>query len=216
MAFTSTEIFQISYYFARGDNRAAVTRYYRSFGATNAGPSDNFAAAAFAARYEPLFLPLMDGTTTMQGVAVYHVNITPQPPPGLGLGSGSAGTASGDALPPAVAGLVSLYPLEGSRMAWGRVYVPYAAAGDNGSSAVPTASYLTRLDALGAEIITQRTISEPASGVPGGARTVTYAAVLWHGPGLAFTRALAYKSRPKWATQRRRALPPYVQFSPFG
>jgi len=101
-------------------------------------------------------------------------------------------------------------------MAWGRVYVPYAAADDNGSSSTPTAGYVTRLNALGTEFITQRTISEPASGVPGGARTVTYAAVLWHGPGLAFSRALAYKSRSKWATQRRRALPPYVQFSPFG
>lgn len=216
MAYSVNEVHQVTWYFARGPFRAAVTRYFRVVSATNGGPAANAAAQRFCTVFEPLFRACLDGGASLQGAVITEMIPTPGTELGAGFGTLGTGTAAGNGLGPAVCGLVSLSLLPGQRIARGRMYVPFAAGGDNASSATPTASYVSRLNAIGAQLLVSTVASDVGPSPPFPVRTAGFRGTLWHGPGSSNTLVAVAKGRPKWATQRRRAQPPFPMFSPFG
>lgn len=216
MPWAPGQLVRVAWYYRLGPFRACWTRHHRVTATTNGGPGINVAAARFWTIYSPLLLACTNQKAELQGITIASV-ATPQTPiEGWTLGPGTFGTGSLDPLPPAVAGLIRLRGDGRAQPNWGRVYLPFPGTGDNALSATPTAGYLANAGAVAAQLLVNLVATDNGPLPPFPARTVTFRACCLPStagrPNL-LTQATAL---PAWATQRRRATPPFNVWSPFG
>jgi hypothetical protein len=216
MSFAPNEIVQVTWYFAADAFRAAVTRFYRVTASTLGGPAEGAAAQRFITDYEGLFNPLLYNGAYLQGTTIYHTSEVPPVNIGQGIGLLGPGSAGAVPLPTGVSGLVRFSGFSPTKLRRGRIFVPFPALADHGSNANPTGSYVSRLDTLGARFLVASTASDTMPSPPFSTRTATFRATLWHGPFNANSLVTISKSATLWSSQRRRFIPPFVQFSPFG
>lgn len=111
------------------------------------------------------------------------------------------GTVAGDMLPRQVAGLISKRVLVPGRRKGGRYYCPFPGEGDNAATAVPTAGYKTRLDALAVSIGSTLTTGLTFIASPVVQQITYVGGVMILGATRNYAQAVA---NDKWATQRRR------------
>lgn len=107
------------------------------------------------------------------------------------------GTATGEALPLQVCGVISKRTAVASRSGRGRSYIPFPAEGDNDALGVPIAGYNTKL-------ATMATAMEGSIAVVNGANTATLTPVVWSPTLVAANVIQDCIARNRWGTQRRR------------
>lgn len=216
MPWTSGQIVRVAWYVQLNAFRACTTRHYRVTAVTNGGPGLNVAAARFWTVYSPLILACLNQQSELQGVTIANAATPATIIEGWTLGPGVFGNGSLEPLPPAVSGLIRLRGDRRQQPNWGRVYMPFPGEGDNALSAVPSAGYLTSLQAVANQLLLATTASDTSPIPPFPVRSVTFRACLLPStagrPNL-LTQATAVSA---WATQRRRSTPPFNVWSPFG
>jgi hypothetical protein len=216
MAITLNGIYRVAHYFARGDLRAATTRYVQAISVVNTGPGLNSVANGFAAAFDFSWQLLLDDSSQYQGATINRLWPTPEAFAGISVSPWSSGTTTGGALPPQVSGLLRLTLAPGERAAHGRMYAPFAPSVANDAPGVPSATYIANLNALGAVVLTPLLTTGPRDTPPFSIAQATFRSVLWDKLGGVTVIPTVAAGQAKWATQRRRSSPPWVQFSPFG
>jgi len=122
-------------------------------------------------------------------------------------GAGEGGWAS-DPMPRQTCGLITKVPASGSGFRKGRCYVPFPSEDDNDESAVPSTTYVTRLEALAAGLFQVYNLVQGVDDV--GVLTPR----LWRRGGGTTAVVTGTSVRRKWATQRRRGSYGRANFSP--
>jgi hypothetical protein len=166
------------------------------------GATETETADAFATTFGPLYATLLTSAAEYRGCTVRAV----YPTPGIAFPSTVAettGTITGEPLPPAVAGLISLRTLTPGRRGRGRVYPPFAGESSSGPTSRPVTAYLTELDDYGDQLLLGLT-------VVGAGGTTVHEWVVYHRTwpstgGPASSPITGYVTRENWATIRKRS-----------
>lgn len=115
----------------------------------------------------------------------------------LSTAGADAGNAGSIGLPSQAAGLISFFGSVYGKKGQGRQYVPFPSQDDNVGLGIPTAGYLTRLDALAGVWAAQRLVT-----VAG--QTATLEPGASSKPEAQFSIITGSKVGTAWATQKRR------------
>lgn len=176
---------------------AVLRRVYKVHIAVGAGVTFTDVAADFSAAQATMYKNLIANTASFRGVRVRRIWPANLDAWGQFTGDAGAGISGPNSLPLQSAGLITFGGAEIGRKGEGRQYVPFPASLDNDASGRPTAGYLTALGVLGANIVSDRTVTVGANSVS-----------LWH---INFNRIVhTFKLLPNvvrvggWATQKRR------------
>lgn len=172
--------------------------FWRVDATTGTGCSDAEIATGFSAGpWAAAIKALMSVAATYRGARIQNLS----PPKSIALTDASAagaGTVAGDAMSTQVCGLLSSRTALAGRKNRGRKYVPFPGEADNGPTGLPTAGYITRLNALAA-------LYEATYVITGAGGTTSFDYVIYN-PKLATVAGpvIVVSSSPNWATQRRR------------
>lgn len=142
---------------------------------------------------------VMTSASQYRGIGVQRLFPLPLSLESVEVGSAGNGSVVGDAMPPQVAGLISLRTDFGGRAFRGRLYVPFPGEADNAATGVPTAGYLTGINAIGLFFPTAHVV--PGGG--GGNLTIRFG--VYHRALHTITPIMERRLSPNWATQRRRS-----------
>jgi len=181
-------------------SQAAINTYHL-IDAFHVGDVTDVEAASFLANaidtaLAPLLKPMFSAQATYQGVSVQPVNRDPIPTAVIDVDNAGVGTAAGELLPGQSSGILTLQTDLGGPRYRGRLYVPWPTEGLNGEG-IPTAGYVTLLDALGAYLSANVVLT----GVAG---SITLTPCIYHRDTGLITPLAGTRSNQKWATQKRR------------
>jgi len=216
MAFVSQQTYRVQWYFALGAFRACSTRTWKATAVTNGGPGPGVAARAIYLAHGPALATLLNENAIIQGVVIQDLAVPPNAIDAWTEDPPMSGVGSLDPLPPQVAGRITLTGGALLSRNKGRIYIPFASVLDNDSNGRPTAEYQTKLQDYGDLLLTPVSASDVGGGPPPVSRAVTLRCVMLPTSPLSPNLVISTKADSFWGTQRRRATPPYVNFSPFG
>lgn len=126
---------------------------------TDAGilaPTEDNVLDALDALFAPLYKALIGANASYIGSSLQVVEPVLSVLYTNGTRSG-AGTAAGDLMSTQTAGLIGKKTTRGGRKYRGRAYIPFPTEGDS-ALGLPTAGYLTRLNALASQIVSTVTV----------------------------------------------------------
>lgn len=192
------DIIQMLCVSAMGDQIGLNVRHWVVQSQTGAGALLSEMATVFNSTFRPLYLPLLNQSANFLGCTAQKIHPAPQSLVAASSAAPEAGTDLADPQAKQVSGLIRLGTLFAGRSQRGRVYVPFPSEdANNGVTAGPSTGYVTNLQALGDELITQLV-------VVGTVASSTLDPILLHRPLNDFDVLVSAVARTRWATQRRR------------
>jgi len=190
------------------EEQCAINVIHFSYAIGADGPATSTGAMeAISDIVRPLYADVLSFKADYRGISIQEMNVGP---PGTieFLSSPLAGEVTGDMLPRQTCGLITKVPASGSGFRKGRCYVPFPSEDDNDESAVPSTTYVTRLEALAAGLFQVYNLIQGVDDV--GVLTPR----LWRRGGGTTAIVTGTSVRRKWATQRRRGSYGRANFSP--
>lgn len=186
--------------FVSTEQQAAVVNRYWAAGTPTGTGDVVFAdlAGAWAALAAADLQNLMFNGADYQGTRVRRVFPPNNDQWAISTALAGPGTAGTIALPTQSCGLIRFTGPFLGKHAEGRTYVPFPSASDNQTHGIPTASYVTRLNALGSDMVTPFTVNGT------GSRTINFRPGLVQRPSFTMTLITIGLGQPSWATQKRR------------
>lgn len=192
----------------QGQQTSINVRHYEVTAKSGNGATDAQIASAIDTLIAGAYKALLDSVAFYRGVGVRRITPLPIGVEVSTLASSGVGTATGDSLPGQVSGLITLRTAFGGRSRRGRVYIPFPAEGDNGTTGTPTVGYNTRLGTLAAQLITSITA--------GGGGNDNFLIPVVYSRKFNLKTPVTTASGPfKWATQRSRGTYGRVNAPPF-
>jgi hypothetical protein len=149
--------------------------------------------------FSALYKPMMAVQASWIGVEAQRIIPTPAGVPVLVATRTGPGTVAGDALPPQVAGVISLKTQFAGRKYRGRLYTPFIGELSNDVNGIPVPGYVVQLGALA----TQLTVSHQ---ITSGADSTVLTPIVFHRKDSTYTIITSNLVRKVWGTQRRRGL----------
>jgi len=213
MAFAPNDVLEVRYYFQQEEQIAIVTRHYVIGPDLGNGATDAQIAATFGLNHPTALKGALSAQASYLGYQVQRIAPAPRTRAINDVTGAGVGGVAGDCLPRQVAGIISwLTPFAGSHNR-GRTYMPFPAETSNDVGGVPTAGYLTLLQAVATALATVLT-----AGAGGNTNIIT--PVLWRtvfngSPSFTFETIETPVVRSRWATQRRRGSYGQANLSPF-
>lgn len=191
------DIYEAKVYCKCIDQISINVSHYRVNAQAGTGATLPQMAAALASNFAAPFKALLSANADFSAVSLQLIRPLPIGVAQFSTSGAGAGTVVGDTMPRQVAGIFTLTTPFGGRSFRGRKYVPFPGEADGSALAVPTAGYMTRLDALATAY--QNFLS---AGV--GGNTSELVPVIFSKTINTSTNITGYTLRSKWATQRRR------------
>lgn len=203
------DILSVQFYSQVAEQTAIMGFHYRvtTIGASAATDAD--AADALSTTMATPIKALLENNALYQGVQVRVLTHTPPPSPVLSAIGSAAGSAGAVGLPRQTAGLLSFQTGFAGPGRRGRMYVAFPAAADNVAGGSASAGYITRMQALAADL-------EGPINVAAGGRTATLTAVVFSRKLNTPFTIISSTTSNKWATQRRRGSFGRANTGPFG
>jgi hypothetical protein len=193
-----TEIWQFRTLCYLGDQTSINVRHVTIVSSITGGCTDVELAAYLDGRMSPLYRALLANGAVYRGVATVRAFPAPVDVEAVSTAGFGIGTAGATSLPPQTAGLLALKgSLIGHRFL-GRLYAPFPATADTMADGNPAAGYATRLNALGTEFLSART-------VVGTTGSTTFNYVIYSRVAGVATYIAQKNAANRWATQRRRS-----------
>lgn len=140
---------------------------------------------------------LLTNLATYRGVGCRKIFPNPKSIEYPDVSLAGAGVAGAGGLPKQISGLIRKGTDRPGEKGRGRIYIPFPAAADNTSSQLPSASYTTRLNALGSILISNVVVGTAPD-------TATLKPVIWDRSLFQSTDIWSLYGQAYWATQRRR------------
>jgi len=172
------------------------TLHFRVSAVAGTSTNDTNAATAVSGAFAAPMKALLSENAEFIGVTVQIIRSTRRPKV-YTLADAAPGTVLGDSNPRQVAGLVTKLSATASKSGRGRFYVPFSGEADNEPGATPSGDYVTRLQTLGAQIVTPITAGA-------GGNTAVLTPVLYNRETFFTIDINDYTARTYWATCRRR------------
>lgn len=163
-----------------------------------ASVNDSDIAAHFDATFAVLYKPLIHNNSRYEGVKVQKIRPLPVSLAAISTANAGVGTGGAAALPPQVAGLISLRTAFSGRAFRGRIYLPFPGEGDNiDATGRPEVLYVNTATTLGTALVTPQVVTA-------GANTATLRCGIYRRSNFTINTVQAAIVRSLWATQRRR------------
>lgn len=170
--------------------------------------TDLEAAADIAVHLATEFKACISSAATFQGVGLQRRSPAPPGQEALSAVGAGVGGVTGDPLPRQVAGLLSFKTQYAGPRYRGRMYIPFPGESDNDTDTTPTASAITRFDALLDKVIANVNLT----GAVGNALAIPVIRSRKFGT---YEQILGGVVRDNWATQQRRGAFGPKNISPF-
>jgi hypothetical protein len=182
-----------------GDQASVMRRAYRMSSPLGTGRTFGQVLTHFAALVPVVVKPLLHQSAFYAGLGIRGVKgfTLSNAAPAYDDANSGIGTGGLNPLPSQVAGLVTLVTNSAGRHGRGRVYVPFPAQSDVSGLEVPTAAYVAKLDSLGGFLDDVQTVAA-------GGNSVTLTPCIVNRDLISTIDIVNFRSRTKWATQRRR------------
>jgi len=174
---------------------------------TGATVTDDHAALAFSTQYHDLYKALLAADAEFWGVRVQIIDPVRYDAQTEDAHR-DAGEASGQQLPPQVAGVIAFKTGFANRSQMGRMYVPACGEAGNADAGVPDTPYLDAMTAITVALAAGCTVS-------GGGNTAHFKHVVWSRLLPYFTPVTEYRVRDKWGTIRKRSNIGHIDVAPF-
>lgn len=178
------------------DQLGIFDMHYQCGAIVGAGARAGKVAQAILTALEITLPPLLSVQTRLLGARMDFVRLTPLPLGGI-ADSAAIGTDPGQTLPQQVSGILTKVTTLAGRANRGRCYIPFPTTTYLDTDDSPNVPYVLGLDALGADLVAVRTVTD-------GADSSTVGAVLYHRASNTTTAVASWLSRKRWATQHRR------------
>lgn len=176
--------------------------HYAVTAETGSGVGLADAAQALYALFAAAYAPAMANSSVITAAFATIIGPGARSVTVRSTGAATPGTAGSGILPEQACGLVSKLTLTAGRHGRGRAFIPFPCSSDNLASGLPAATYITRLNTIGALIV-----SDPVVTVGANSSTLSSCLVTKARPALLVNTSpiLASVSKLGWATQRRRS-----------
>ena len=191
------DIVQLRLYCNAAPQGSINVRHYQVTEVNNGSSSDAAAATAFATLFAPLMKNVISDQTEYGGLQVQIVHPVRRVEVTNITGAGN-GVLTGDLLPPAVSGLITLRGDRSGRRFRSRMYAPFPSEAESGVAAAPSAGYLLKLRDLANALLQVQIIGA-------GLDKCTLTPVVTPRTYLTTERLTSAVVRVNWATQRRRS-----------
>jgi hypothetical protein len=191
-------IVEVNIFCKTGVQIAVNRHYYKCISHAGTGATDLEVAADFAAGLDSFYKPLLSVNATYAGAGIRRVSPGTPTVTVYDATDAGVGGVAGDMLPTQTCGIITKRTDMGGPAYRGRTYVPFPGEADSGADGLPTAGYITRLQALAAALLTDY---NPGAGGntstlrPHFANTADWPVVF---------EIRSTVARAKWGTQRRR------------
>jgi hypothetical protein len=196
-AFLNGDVCQVTVYCRCQEQGGLNVRHFKVRSGGSLGLTDADFAAYVSNAIKNDYKGYLAAAATYVGVGVQLLTPVIQPTPAystLGTGTGSGG---GDPLPKQVAGITTLLTAYRGRKYRGRMYFPFAPEDSNDANDQPDGFTTGFWDNIGAFFTSAHVVTV-------GASTLTLDGVLYHRADGSTTTLTGYRTRGRWATQRRR------------
>jgi len=196
------DIYQCKITYSMNGCLAANVRTYKCVAVAGGGVTDSVILQAWLGHMNSRIRSMLTSTAAVTSWRLQKIH------PSIGtelihVPGASPGFAPAGGLPPATCGLISLRNEPGS---WGsrgaRFYVPFPSSAHNESWGKPNLTYINLLNQLGDRLV----LNFFPFAFPG---QLTMEPVVWRRHVSVGEWTSTYVSRKVWATQRRRAVPPW-------
>lgn len=193
------DILEVKFWYTCGNDRALNVRHYH-VQAADPGALD-VSSQTLANQLQTTFsadlVAAMSIDASFDSVSVQRLSPLPKSALTMSTGIAVLGTLTLAVLPRQVAGLISLYTALAGPKHRGRFYMPYPDEFVNTTNGVPTAGYITLLDAIRTRLVAGQVVA-----TAGGNWFLD--PIIVHRDATPSTPITSGVSRTRWATQRRR------------
>lgn len=194
------DIIEVTFLQRFGAQTGAMVYHLRVDNIANGAVEDQDVANSMSSLFAPLIKACMGSTAEYVKTRAQVISPVRRPAVQSTLQAG-AGSILGDMLPPQCAGLIKLAGEIANRHGRGRKYVPFPAESESAAGGVPSAFYITALDALKDELIDDHQVA--AGGVGPGIADLD--PIIWNRSLGSYQNVTGGASVQAWATQRRRS-----------
>jgi hypothetical protein len=192
------DIWEVKFFSSASDQLAVNVLHFIVQAQVGQDPTGQEVADHFSNSYGGQLAALMYQGATFRGVTAQRIRPLPKLLTEISTLNSGAGSSGLNPLPRQVSGIITKRTALSGRAFRGRIYVPFPATTENGTDQLPVAGYITRLDTFANALITPQTV--PTAGPNNATLQMT---IFHQGPG-GDQPVIAWVSRPRWGTQRRR------------
>lgn len=192
------DILEVKFFCYFPPQSSVNVRHYISDFSTPISPSAQVTADSFSLTASSAYKSTINAGAKYVGCVIRKLNpALPHGDPVQSLVGAGPGLVPGDALPTQVCGLITIRTATAGRQGRGRLYFPFLSETDNALGGVPTAGFVTGLQAVA-------DVFKDTEDVLDGINSETWTPCVFRPITGLPRRVTAMIARARWATQRRR------------
>lgn len=195
----TNDIWQVRIVSYVADQIAVNTLHYRVGATLGASVSDSRAVEDFDTMTTLAYKNLLSQDATLRGYSIQRISPLPKTLPVIRVNSAGPGLVASTVLPKQSTAVLAARTQFAGKNQRSRIFIPFPGEGDNDANGVPSANYVTRLNALGAIVYAPWTAVLNA-----GVDEAEMVPVVYHRASGTYDFITSWIGRSKWATQERR------------